>query len=497
MRDESRPDWTTELRARLSAVRLDAAREAGIVDEIAQHLNERYDELRAAGSSDAEARRLALAELDDEGELARRMQGLARARVAQPVPPGQPVERLFGGLWQDVRYGARMLRRQPGFTAVIVATLALGIAVNTLVFTIVNAAVLRPLPFEDPHQIVRLSVETGNPQNPVGDLSYLDVQYWQQARRTFEHIAAADDRLVDLSGDRQPPARVEASYISWNLLALLRVPPTLGRGFAAADDRPGAPPVAIIASDLWRSRYGADAGVIGRTIRVNGATTTIVGVMGPGFGFPNRAQLWLPVAARPEAERASRDARTLDAVGRLRPGVTIEQAHAELAGIAAAAAERYPDTNRNVAPRLEPAAIAPQIVAILIALVGAVGFVLLIACANVANLLLARAADRTRDVTLRLALGASRWRVVRQLLAESLLIAAAAGIVGLALSHAGLRLFLANVGAEALPPSWVQFTLDRVVFTYLAALCLGSALVCGLVPAWQASRPCLRRSNSA
>jgi predicted permease len=282
---------------------------------------------------------------------------------------------------------------------------------------------------------------------------------------------------------------VEAASISWNLLALLRVPPALGRGFTAADDRPGALPAAIIAADLWRTRYASNAGVLGKTIRINGVPTTIVGVMPPGFGFPNRAALWVPLAARPEQERESRSARTLEAVGRLRPGVTIEQAQSELAGIAAALAAQFPDTNRNVAPRVEPASIAREIVAILLALVGAVGFVLLIGCANVANLLLARAADRARDLTLRLALGASRWRIVRQLLAESLLLALAGGVAGLALSSAGMQVFLANMEPDAAPRSWVQFTVDRVVFAYVAALCLASAFACGLVPAWQVSRP--------
>jgi len=489
MRSTSSGRWAAVLRAYLADLGLDPGREAAIVEELAQHLEERYEELRAAGSDDVKARHLALDELRESGDLASRMRALTQTRSPAPVVPGQPVERLFGGLWQDVRLAARLAWKQPGFTATVVVTLALGIAVNTLVFTIVNAAVLRPLPFDDPDGIVRLSVNTGNAQNPIANLSYLDVQDWQGAERTFEHIAAADDRMVDLSGDQQAPVRLEASYISWNLLPLLRVPPALGRGFTAADDRPGAPLAAIIGSDLWRTRYAADGAVLGRTIRIDGAPATIVGVMPPGFGFPNRAQLWVPVAARSEEERTSREARTLDAVGRLHPGVTLEQARAELAGIASVLAERFPDTNRNVTPRVEPASIAPPIVGVLVAMIGAVGFVLLIACANVANLLLARAADRARDVTLRLALGASRWRIVRQLLTESLLIAAVAGIVGLALSHAGLQMFLANVGPEAAPPSWVQFTLDRVVFAYLAALCLGSTLVCGLVPAWSASRP--------
>jgi predicted permease len=390
---------------------------------------------------------------------------------------------------RDVRHALRMVRRSPVVAAVVIATLAIGIAVNALVFTIVNAAVLRPLPFEDPDQIVRLSVTTGNARNPTADLSYLDLQDWQQARRTFEHIAAADDRMVDLSGDQQPPDRVEASLMSWNLLPLLRVPPALGRGFIPADELPGAPLVAIVSADLWRARYGADPDVLGRSIRIDGAPATIVGVMPPGFGFPNRGQLLVPAGrALPAAQLTTRDARTLNVVGRLRPGITIDQAQAELAGITTALADRHPDTNRNVAPRIEPARIAAELVAVVTVLLAAVGFVLLIACANVANVLLARAADRSREVTLRLAIGAGRWRVMRQLLAESLVLVLAGGAAGFALSYAGLQMFLANLPPEAAPPSWIQFTPDGVVFAYVAAICLGSTLVCGLVPAWQVSR---------
>ncbi|HEY7186332.1 MAG TPA: ABC transporter permease [Vicinamibacterales bacterium] len=481
-------NWTRDLRARLAALHLAPEREAEVVEEVSQHLDDRYEELRAGGASDAEARRIALDEISAGGGLEARMRGLAQAHIPTPISPGTPDRGLLSGAWQDLRYAARMIRRQPGFAAIIVATLAAGIAVNTLVFTIVNGAALRPLPFDEPEQLVRLRVTTADARSPVSNLSYLDVHDWQEARRTFEHIAVAAERMMDLSGDQQPPVRVQAAVMSWNLTALLRVPPAFGRDFTADDDRPGAPPVAIIADDVWRTRYAADIGVLGKTIRVDGVPTTIVGIMPPRFGFPDRAQLWVPLAALPEQERVTRGARTLNAVGRLRRGVTIEQAQSELAAIAATLAERYPTSNRNVAPRFEPAGIARGFIPILVALLGAVGSVLLIACANVANLLLARAADRARDVTLRLALGASRWRIVRQLLAESLVLALAGAIAGLALSYLGLHVLLANIEPDAAPPSWVQFTVDRVVLAYVAALCLGSAVVCGVLPAWQASR---------
>jgi putative ABC transport system permease protein len=489
------PDWSQDLRNRLADLRLDGAREAEIVEELSQHLDDRYEELCAAGATDMDARCITLGELDEAGGLGERLLSLAQPRTPVSLPAG-PDGGLLHGTWQDLRYAVRALRLQPGFAAIVVGTLALGIAVNTLTFTIVNAAVLRPLPFEDPDQLVRLSVANDDAQNPVTNPSYLEVLDWQQARRTFEHIAVLAERRMDLSGDGRPPVRVAMAFASWNLVDLLRQRPALGRAFTSADDRPGAPPVVLIGSDLWRTRYQSDRNVLGTTVRIDGTPATVIGVMPPGFGFPDRMELWLPAAALPEAERASRQTSRVNAVGRMRPGITIDQAQAELAGIEAVLAERHPDTNRGVRARVAPAAIASEIIRVLIALLGAVGFVLLIACANVANLLLARAGERSRDVTLRVALGASRWRIVRQLLAESLLLASAGGLAGLALSHAGLQLFIANVGAEAAPPSWVEFTLDRTVFAYLAALCVGSALVCGLVPAWHASRPDLAAAIS-
>ena len=483
------PDnWSRDLRARLAELRLSPAREAEILEELSQHLDDRYEELRAAGSGDADARRLVIEELSEAGGLARWMQGLSQAHTPPPVVFGQPRTRLLAGFWQDLRYAARTVGRQPGFTLTIAATLALGIGVNTTIFTVVNAAVLRPLPFADAERVVRLSVNNvGNAQSPVSGLSYPDLQDWRAAGDTFEQIAGVDDRGMDLSDDERAAVRVAGAFVSWNTFSLLGQPPALGRDFTEADDQEGAPPVVILGGNLWRVRFGGDPGILGQTVRVAGVPSTVVGVMPAEFGFPDREELWLPLVAMPQVERTSRGARRLDGIGKLRPGATIEQATAELSGITASLAERYPDTNRNTTPSVTSAGIAPQMVVVTYALLGAVGFVLLIACANVANLLLARVADRSRDVTLRLALGASRWRIVRQLLLESLLLAVAGGVLGLGLSYAGVRMF-SNLPVEAAPPYWVRFTMDGTVFGYLLALCVGSALVCGLVPAWHASR---------
>jgi predicted permease len=483
------PEWTADLRGRLAGLRLTPEREAEIIEEFSQHLDDRYEELRASGSSDADARRLALDELMEPDALAQRMRTLSQSHVPAPIVHGQSGERRMHGLWEDVRYAVRTMRKQPVFTAIVVVTLGLGIAVNATVFTIVNALVLRPLPFEDADRIVQLNVlNEGNAQNPISELSYPDFQDWQSATRTFEQMAATDERPVDISGDQRSATIAAAAYVSWNTFSLVGQRPALGRDLTEADERSGAAPVVVLSSDLWRARYGSDAAIIGKTLRVNGIPSTVVGVMPPGVGFPYRVEIWLPLSALPEEDKTSRGARIIDGFGKLRPGVTREQAATELRGITTSLAERYPDTNRKTAPLVEPFALAAPFVAVMMALLGAVGFVLLIACANVANLLLARSADRSRDVTLRLALGASRWRIVRQLLVEGLLLATTGGLCGVALAQPGLQM-LRSLPAESAPPSWVQFTMDPRVFAYLVTLCVGSALVCSLLPAWQASRP--------
>jgi predicted permease len=486
-------DWRHDLHQRLAQLRLTPEREAEIVEELSQHLDDRCEELRAAGMSDEDARRRAIDELSLDGGLADRMQTLSQARAPQPLAHGQPSRSLVRGLTQDMVYAVRAMRRQPGIALTIVITLALGIAVNMTAFTIVNGAALRPVPFQDAEELVQLNVRNvTDAASQDSELSYRELQEWRAATQTLEYIVGTEERGVDISGDERPARRVAAAFVSWDAFSMLAQPPVAGRDFQESDDRAGAAPVVIIGWSLWQARYGGDQAIVGRTIRVNGVPSTIVGVMPEHFGFPYRVEFWLPLVALPESDRASRNARVIDAFGRLRPGATIEQATAELSGIASSLAERFPDTNRSIAPFITPFGIASQFVAVLLALLGAVGFVLLIACANVANLLLARVADRARDVTLRLALGASRWRIVRQLLVESLLLAAVGSVCGLALSYPGIALFT-NAAIEE-TPSTMQFPMDGAVFAYLVSLCVGSAVVCSVIPAWTAARTSLATS---
>lgn len=382
----------------------------------------------------------------------------------------------------DLRLGLRLLLKDRWFTVTAALVLALGIAATNTVFTFANGALLRDMPFADPDRVVEL-----------GRVSYPDLQDWRAATHTFDGIGAANERPMNLSEEGRPVERWRGSYISANGFALLGRRPQLGRDFRAEDDAPGAAPVVMLGHDVWRVRYHADPAVVGRTIRVNGTLAVVIGVMPPGFEFPLNAKLWQPLAALTRDDRENRQAAVLNGFARLRPDVTRAQAQADLATVTATLARDFPGENRS---RREPPAvqafrsgIGAPVVAMLAAMIGAVGFVLLIACANVANLLLTRAAGRSREMSVRMSLGATRWRIVRQLLVESLLLALVAGVVALALSAAGISLFWSVVSrVPDPPPFWLQFPMDWRVYAFLAAICLGSAVIFGLAPALHTAR---------
>jgi predicted permease len=393
-------------------------------------------------------------------------------------------------IWQDVRFGARLLMRDRGFTLAAVVLLALGLGVNTTVFTIVNAMNLRGLPVERADQILLInSRELGGLQRE-SFTSHADFRDWQRGTQAFAALAAYTGGTMTIGDERQAAERLAGSFVTANAFPLLRVTPAIGRHFSDEDDRPGAPRVVIISDAVWRERYGADKALIGRTIRLNGSPVTVIGVMPPGFHFPLVANLWQPLAHAPALAadaRDRRDRRTLNVFGRLRDGETLTRARAELQTLTAAIAQTHPLTNTgfgaNVIPFTEnytgPATEGPPMIVL-----AAGAFVLLIACANAANLLLARAFRRSREIAVRVALGASRPRIVRQLLIESLLLSAMGGTAGLALAVIALRLFTAETADMSLP-FWVRFEFDAGVFVYVATVCLGTALLFGLAPAWQ------------
>jgi putative ABC transport system permease protein len=395
----------------------------------------------------------------------------------------------MSSILQDLRFAARRLIRDRRFTLAAVAALALGIGATSAVFTLVNAVLLRSLPFDEPERIMWLN--TRDAQSRDFGVSEPDFEDWRRATRTFSGIALAQMGPVNFSADERTSDQYDGVYISANGFSLIGTQPAIGRGFTAEDDRPGAPAVVLLSYTVWQSRYGGDRSIVGRTIRANSEPATIVGVMPPGMQFPFNSEVWLPLTQRPTAQtRAGRAGRLLMGYGRLADGMTIEQARTEMAGISEQLAGQFPDTNKGITAVVTPFSeqvIGTQVRVLFWSLMGAVAFVLLIACANVANLLLARASDRSREMAVRISIGATRWRLVRQLLVESVLLACVAGIAGLGLAYAGIRWFDANT-QDIGKPYWMVFTMDGTVVAFFAAVCLLTGIVFGLAPALYVSR---------
>ena len=392
-------------------------------------------------------------------------------------------------LFQDLRYAVRLLLQDRWFTVVAALVLALGIGANSAVFTIVNGVLLRSMPFPKPEQL--LVMLTRDPRGQQSGVSLQDFDDWRAATRTLSGMSMVFSGSFNVSDEGRIPEQYPGAYVSANYFKMVGISPLLGRDFGPEDDVPGGPAVVMLSNAVWQQRYGGAQDVLGTPIRLNGVTATVVGVMPQGLGFPQDEQIWLPMSVFPPALRQQpRQARNYFALGRLGDGVTLEQARTELAGIGAELARKYPDTNKELAPfpeLLESQVISSQVNLLFWSLMGAVAFVLLIACSNVANLLLARATRRTSEISVRVAVGASRWQVVRQLLIESVLLAFVAGALGLLLSVAGIRWFDAqtqNVGR----PFWMVFTMDWRTFAFLLGVCIATGVLFGLAPALHVSR---------
>jgi len=392
-------------------------------------------------------------------------------------------------LLQDLRYAVRMLLKDPWFTAVAAVALGLGIGVNTTVFTFVNAVLIRGLPFDRPEEIVLLATRnTTRDANDSSAASWQELEDWRAKSRAFSGLAGFRQQQFTISDPDHPAERVSGAAVSANTFGLLRQQPFLGRDFAPGEDAEGAAPVVILGYSVWKNRYSSDPAVIGRTVKINDVAYSIIGVMPERMRFPTNADMWRPL--QPPAPETRRTTRQTGVFGRLANCVTWNQAAIEMAGISRELQAAYPESNTNIEARLmtfNERFNGGPIRLIFLSLLGAVGFVLLIACANVANLLLARSAYRTREMAVRTALGASRGRIVRQLLIESVMLACLGGLLGLSLTAVGVRLFDAAV-ADVGKPYWIAFTLDLSVFGYFAAICLATGIVFGLAPALQVSK---------
>ena len=342
---------------------------------------------------------------------------------------------------QDLRFAARRLVKDRWFTLAAIAALALGIGANSAVFTLVNAVLLRGLPVDHPDRI--MWIDSRDQLGRGRGVSFQDFEDWRAASRTFSGLTLVQNGTMIISADDRLPESYPGGFISANAFDVIGVKAVLGRGFLPEDDAANAPAVALISSGIWKSRYASDRSIIGKAVSVNTIPATIVGVMPDGFKWPFQSEVWMPMSQRSPAFRAAPGAAFMT-YGRLADGVTLEQARSEMKNIAGQLSGQYQDSNKDLTAQVTPFLdfiIGSQIKTIFWALMGAVAFVLLIACSNVANLLLARAAHRAREIAVRVSLGATRWRIVRQLLVESVLLACISGIVGLGLAYAGIRWF--------------------------------------------------------
>jgi putative ABC transport system permease protein len=390
-------------------------------------------------------------------------------------------------LIQDVRYAIRSLWNNKPFALVAILCLGFGIGLNATIFSIIDGVLLKPYPYTDPDRILVLGEQNQHAGDEAG-LSFLDMRDWKDANSTFSTIAASRGAALTVSDGRGEPERHLGAAISWDLFPLLGTSPVLGRGFTAEDDRPNAAGVVLLSHQLWNTRYRADQEILGRSILVNAKPHTVVGVMPQGFEFPENQRLWIPLV--PEVQKDERRARYLFAFGRLKAGVTKQQAIDDLNSISARLAQQYPTTNEGWTAdvgTLRETFLPEEVPLVLYLMMAGVTLVLFIACSNVANLLLARVSGRRREFAVRIAIGASRGRILRQLLTESVVLGLAGVPLGIALAELGTRLIAAQMPVDQVP-YYIRWEVDARSLAYTIGIAISTALVFGLVPALQMMR---------
>jgi predicted permease len=452
--------------------------DAELAAELESHLQLHIEDNLRAGMNEEEARRQALI----------RLGGIEQTKLAWRERNGLP---WIETLWQDLVYALRMLRKNPGFAAVAVLTMALGIGANTAIFSVIKTVLLAPLPYKDASRIA--AVWTTNPKHGVHPVASSpgDFATWKQKSGVFEDLAPSYDREMTLTG-QGAPQQLLGYAVSANYLRILGVEPSIGRLYTDQEDRPGGPNVALLSAHLWRTTFQSDPKAVGRTITLDGSAYTVLGVMPPGFNYPPNEDVWIPVALAPAAFDDFKHT-YVRILGRLRPGVDYSAAQKAVNSLEAQIAVAHPDTdsgNRVVVVPLREQ-LDGDIRGPLLILMGAVGVVLLIACANIAGLTLVRDASRRKEVAVRLALGAARLRLLRQFVTESLLLAAMGGAAGLMLALAGTRLLVAifpNDVANLRIPKVTAIPLDRGVFLFAFAMTLLTGFLCGIIPAMKAAR---------
>jgi putative ABC transport system permease protein len=486
------PDWKEEITRQLASLKLPATREAEIVEEVAQHLDDRYRELLAGGATEENARLTALEEISEEKLLAKGLERTEHQELWEPMVLGAGGNgNILADLSQDVRYGLRMLRKNPGFTAVAVLTLALGIGANTAMFSVVNAVLLDPLPYQDAGRLTTLW-ETSSPFGSAGPGSVTDPDYveWRTQNQVFVDVAAFHGQTFNLTGGADPE-RLLGAAASPNLFKLLGVNPALGRTFLPEEEQTGRGNVVLLSHQLWVRRFGSNPAIVGKSITLDGASFAVVGVMPPNFDFPNQSSIWSPLVL------SSDNGNAMDQiVARLKPAVTLERARNDVAVIQHRLNEQHHRQGTDemsfgfVFVFLKDAMVSKIRPALLI-LLASVSLVLLIACANVANLLLARATARQREISIRVALGATRGRILRQMLAESVLLAMMGGSLGLVLAASCRDSLVALLPQNLAQPgvlgrmATIHIDVRVLCFTFLASV--GGAVLFGLVAGLKAT----------
>ncbi|MGH7713365.1 MAG: ADOP family duplicated permease, partial [Gemmatimonadaceae bacterium] len=482
--------WSNEIRRRLAAFDFEPHRFAEIVEELTLHLEDRVRDLRGRGLSASEAESAARAELD-QMDVAAFLRHARSARVAAPTPGIEPARAgWLHSMASDVRYGLRALRRQPGLTSVALAILALGIGGSTGIFSVVNAILLRPLPFSEPGRLVSFWGTAPEMGLPIVDYPDALYSYHRQRSRTLTTHAVYGDADFTLTG-RGDATRVTGQNVTSEFFSVLGVRPALGRDFRVEEATHGNNLVAILSYGLWQRQFAGDRGIIGTSIVLNSIPTVVVGVMPRGFDFPDHAQLWIPLGIDP----TSVDCWCYDAVGRMRVGVSTDDVAREIDTLNEAFFdERDPGrTKRARRPEQRGTVVVPLSDALVgrlhdpvLLLLGAVGVVLLVACANLANLLLARAASRERELAIRASLGASSRRIARQLLIESTMLALGGALMGLVIATWISRV-LGDFALERLP-HLQAIAIDGRVILFTVGVSLTTALLFGLAPALRSGR---------
>jgi predicted permease len=500
------PDLKTIIRERIASVHLKPEAEAALVEELTQHLEDRYRELRSGGASDEDAHRKTVSELEDMYPLQKEFRKSDAMPATEAVPAGDAKSRnLMDSFWRDLRYAARAMRRNPIFVLFVVLTLALGIGANTTIFTIINTLILNPLPVKDSARLVgvaRTEAKSTSKSKSSLPMSYLDLKDYQSGNEVFSSLAGYTAPRTLTLATGAAPQRAFGELVTGNYFSTLGLKPVTGRFFLPEEDStPGGHAVAVMNYATWQGRFGGTSDIVGKTLRLNNVVFTVIGVAPPrflGVSLVFGPDFWIPAAMSEQLlpgemvhALSDRSQAQFEAVGRLKPGVSQAQARADVATIAKTLEREYPEADKG------HTATVQSIKDILygdgsllfgsLALLAVAGIVLLIACSNVANLLLARSAARQQEIAIRLAMGASRGRLVRQLLTESVSLGFVSGIAGAAIGYAALQILWSFLPADV-SFNLIRPKLDGTVFVFTAAVSLLAAFLFGTVPALRASR---------